>query len=100
MNIGTLRLLLFMIFLFCSSIVYIYRILRIFNFVVMKMIFSNVPTKSSVSIVAKPQTQDSIVILQQNAEQQVGAIGEYRYAMQSSMIGRLMNSRTCKSCQK
>lgn len=66
----------------------------------MKMIFSNVPTKSVVNIVVKPQTQDSIVTLQQNTEQHVVDIGEYRYAMQSSMIGRLMNSRTCKSCQK
>lgn len=66
----------------------------------MKMIFSNVPVKSGVSIVVKPQTQDSMAALQQNIEQPVVAIGEYRYAMQSSMIGRLMNSRTCKSCQK
>ena len=66
----------------------------------MKMIFSNVPTKSVVNIVVKPQTQDSIVTLQQNTQQPVVAIGEYRYAMQMNMIGRLMNSRTCKSCEK
>jgi hypothetical protein len=59
----------------------------------MKMIFSNVPTKPVARYIEKPRVVSRSENLLQPEQ-------EYTYAMQTSMIGRLMNSRTCKSCQK
>ena len=60
----------------------------------MKMIFSNVPPTKPVAIyIEKPRALYTTNNLLQPDR-------EYKYVMQSSMIGRLMNSRTCKSCQK
>jgi hypothetical protein len=59
----------------------------------MKMIFSNVPVKPRVGVIQIPMQNSLIVNGGQNNE-------EYRYSMQMNMIGRLMNARTCKSCQK
>ena len=59
----------------------------------MKMIFSNVPTKPVARYVENPRLVSRSSNLSQPQH-------EYTYAMQTSMIGRLMDSRTCKSCQK
>jgi hypothetical protein len=63
----------------------------------MKMIFSNVHVKPRVGVLQMPVVQNSLNVSGNTINQNND---EYRYSMQMNMIGRLMNSRTCKSCQK
>jgi hypothetical protein len=58
------------------------------------MIFSNVHVKPQVGVIQVPIQNQS------NSSGGGQGNGEYKYSMQMNMIGRLMNSRTCKSCQK
>jgi len=63
----------------------------------MKMIFSNVHVKPRGDVLQMPVVQNSLNVSGNTINQNND---EYRYSMQMNMIGRLMNSRTCKSCQK